>query len=243
MANPTINNIKGYVLHLSAYKENDAMVKVLSADGIYSFLARGVNKPTSKLAGATQLLSFSQFSLLSSNGGALSLKEAQSLKVVDGRDDLGRLTAFSFLAELSDKLIQEDEAVESYPWLEATLQALDQGFDPFTAALVYFAHLLIIAGYGLDVDECIVCGAKKDIAGISYSEGGFICRNDLEEGVEAADTRKLKILRYIFRCQLFDLSRVKFEKAECQGILNELSRYLNDLTGVSLKSIDLFLKA
>jgi DNA repair protein RecO (recombination protein O) len=242
MANPTINNIKGYVLHLSPYKESDAMVQVLSSDGLYSFLARGLAKPTSKLAGATQLLSYSQFSLNSSNGGTYSLKEAQGIKVVDGRDDLSRLTSFSFIAELSSKLIQDDEAVESYPWLEATLNALDKGFDAFTASLVYFAHLLIIAGYGLDVDECIVCGSKKDIAGISYSEGGFICKNDLEEGVEPADTRKLKILRYIFRCQISDLARVAFGKEECQALLNELSRYLNDLTGVTLKSIDLLLK-
>jgi recombinational DNA repair protein (RecF pathway) len=77
MANPTINNIKGYVLHLSPYKESDAMVQVLSSDGLYSFLARGLAKPTSKLAGATQLLSYSQFSLSSGpNGGTYSLKRS-----------------------------------------------------------------------------------------------------------------------------------------------------------------------
>jgi DNA repair protein RecO (recombination protein O) len=242
MAKGTITDISAYVIRLSPYKDNDAMVTVLSESGLQSFLARGILKPTSKNAAACQLLAFSDFSLAAGKNGGLSLSEARCRLPIDGKDDFERLTAFSFLAELSAKMIQNDEAVPLFPWLKAALDAIDSGFDPFSAALVYLAHVLLTAGYGLDVDECVYCGSKKDIAGISYADGGFVCRNDLQEGVQEASARKLKILRYLFRCQLSDLSRVAFEKEECQGLFRELALYLNDLTGVELKSVALIEK-
>lgn len=219
------------------------MVKLFSSDGYHSFLARGAEKPTGKAFGAVQLLSYSKISCLSGTSGGLSFKEGVSLKQADGRDSLERLSAYSFLAELTDKLIQEDEAVEAYPWFAEAMKALEGSFSPFTAILIVLAHDLEIAGYSLEVDECVSCGSKKNIAGISYSEGGFVCQNDLSDATEACSARKLKIIRYLFKCTIADFSRVSFEKDECQDLLRELSQYLNDLTGVTLKSLDLLLKA
>lgn len=243
MVGTAITNIEGYVVHHTQYKENDAMVSVLSKDGLFSFLARGVLKPTAKNAASCQLLSHSRFSLGQEKNGSYSLKESEVLKMPDGKDSLERLTAFSFLAELTSKLVQNDEAIGAYPFLEAAMEGIAQGVDAFTEILLYFAHVLLIAGYGLDVDECVFCQSKTEIAGISYADGGFVCKEDLQDGVEACDPRKLKILRYAFRCKVGDFPRVSFEKEECQDLLRELSQYANDLTGVSLKSLDLLLKA
>lgn len=237
-----LSEVEGYVVHLSAYKDNDAMVNVFSEEGIVSFLGRGIQKTTSKNAASCQLLSFSRFSLEQGKSGGLSLKEGVSEKPADGRDSLERLTSFSFIAELTSKLIQEDEAKEAYPWLKATMEALDNNADAFTVSLIYFAHLLVIAGYGLDVDECIYCQSKSNIKGVSYSDGGFVCANEMDEGAVEMDARHLKILRYVFRCGIADISRVSFSKDECQGFFRSLSQYLVDLTGVELKSIALLLQ-
>lgn len=239
----TLTDVEGYVIHLSAYKDNDSMVTVYSSEGSVSFLARGIQKTTSKNAGSCQLLSYSRFSLEVGKSGGYSLKEGISLKPIDGRDNLERLTAFSFLAEISSKLIQEDEVKEAYPWLKGSLDALEGNADPFSVSLIYFAHLLVIGGYGLDVDECIYCQSKSNIKGVSYSDGGFVCANEMDEGATPLDARHLKILRYIFRCGVADIQRVAFTKEECQGFFQSLSQYLADLTGVELKSIDLLLKA
>jgi DNA repair protein RecO len=238
-----LTEVEGYIVHISTYKDNDAMLNVFTKDGPVSFLARGVLKPTSKNAAACQLLSYSRFSLESGKNGALSLKEAQSLTPIDGRDSLERLTAFSFMSELTAKLIQDDEEKEAYPWLDASLKALEGNADAFSVCLIYFAHLLILCGYGLDVDECIYCQSKTNIKGVSYTDGGFVCANEMDEGAVALDPRHLKILRYIFRCGIVDIARVSFTKEECQGFIQSLSQYLADLTGVELKSTALLLKA
>lgn len=243
MADPRIISVEGYVIHHAQYKESDEIVTVLSLDGLHSFLARGIMKPASKNAAACQLLSFSRFSLTNGKNGGFSLKESQSLSTPDGRDSLERLTAFSFLAELSAKFVQADEAQEVYPFLKAAMDGIEKGVDAFTETLLYFAHVLQIAGYGLDVDECVYCQSKTGIAGISYTDGGFVCKEDLQEGVEACKPRKLNIIRYAFRCPDRDFSRVSFGKEECQDLLRELAQYANDLTGVTFKSLDLLLKA
>lgn len=237
-----MSDVEGYVIRLSAYKDSDAMVNVLTENGLVSFLARGVLKTTSKNAPACQLLSYSRFSLNEGKTAGIALKEALSLQVVDGRDSLARLASFSFLAELTSKVVQEDEGKAVFPWLKASLNAIAGNADALTCSLIFFAHVLEIAGYGLDVDECVYCGSKKDIAGISYSDGGFVCRNDLQEGVNALDARNLKILRYIFRCHLEDVPRVAFTKKECQDLFAPLGIYLNDLTGVTLKSLPILLQ-
>lgn len=238
-----LSEVEGYVVHLSNYKDNDAMINVFTKEGSLSFLARGVLKPTAKNAAACQLLSYSHFSLDPGKRGILSLKEAQSITPIDGRDSLERLTTFSFISELTSKLVQEDEAKDAYPWLEATMKALEAGADAFSVALIYFAHLLILCGYGLDVDECVYCQSKTNIKGVSYSDGGFVCANEMDEGATPMDGRHLKILRYVFRCGIPDIARVSFSKEECQGFIQSLSQYLADLTGVQLKSTTLLLQA
>src|SRR5574344_721374 len=160
-----LTEVEGYVVHLSNYKDNDAMINVFTKEGSLSFLARGVLKPTAKNAAACQLLSYSHFSLDPGKSGSLSLKEAQSITPIDGRESLDRLTTFSFISELTSKLVQEDEAKDAYPWLEGSMKALEAGADAFSVALIYFAHLLILCGYGLDVDECIYCQSKTNIKG------------------------------------------------------------------------------
>lgn len=242
MAKTGITNIEGYVIHLSSYRENDAMVNVLTKNGIVSFLGRGILKPGSKNAGACQLLSLSRFSLSGNDGGG-TLAEAICLSPVNGKDSLANLASFSFLAELTAKTVQSEEASEVYPWLEGVLNAIAQGFDPLTASLLYFAHVLVIEGYGLNVDACVYCGEKNGIVGLSYSDGGFVCKNDLADDSQKISPRKLKIMRYIFRCGLVDIPRVAFEKEETKDIFKELGLYFSDLTGVTLRSLSILEKS
>jgi DNA repair protein RecO (recombination protein O) len=238
-----ITNIEGIVVRSSSFKENDAMVTIIANSGLVSFLSRGVLKPGSKNFSSCGLLALSRFSLAKGRAGGLSLSEGECLRMPDSKGSFAISAVFNLIAELSSKLIQADEAAEAFPWLKTSLEAIDGGFEPLSACLLYFAHLLEIAGYGLDVDECVLCHSKTDIIALSYEEGGFICRNCLGESSGAASARKLKILRYAFRSNLTDFSRVSFDKGETIPLIRELSHYLNDLTGIELKSLKLLEKA
>ena len=60
-------SINGIVLKQIDYKDNDAIINVLSSDGkIYGFYARGVKKITSKNANATMAFGYSHFNFFES---------------------------------------------------------------------------------------------------------------------------------------------------------------------------------
>ncbi len=236
-------NKEGIVLRVVKTKESDAMVTALSEEGLFSFYARGVSKLTSKNGPACQALCRSLFSLSQGKGGAYTLSESKLLKnYMPLESDLTKLSALSFLQEVSAKLIQQDEGALDYPYLLKALDLMDS-FDPLTLCCLYFAKLLIHGGIGLDVDECVLCQKKEGIVGISYEEGGFVCKDHVHE-VEAkiVSPRKLKILRYLFRAPLESFDHIAFEKEECKEILLDLGEYLNQLTGANLKSLTILAK-
>ncbi len=231
---------KGLVLRLSEFKEADAMVNAISSDGFFSFLARGVKKLTSKNASSVQPFSLSEFLLMQSNSGGLTLKQGTLEENYQIENSIEAMTVLSFLQELTLKVVQEDEAPLAYPYLIKAISSIKEGKDPLTIGLLYFAKVLNNAGYGLDVDECVVCHKKQSIVALSYEEGGFLCKDHYEtQEDEKPDLMKLKIVRYLFRCKESDFPRVEFERKDTIPLYDELGRYLENLTGCRLKSLSL----
>lgn len=233
----------GLVLRLSEFKEADAMVNVISADGFFSFLAKGVRKLTSKNSPSVQPFSYSEFSLMQSSSGALTLKQGGLMDNFQSDESIEEMTVLSFLQEATLKLVQEDEASLAFPFLLEACSQMKKGKDPLTLGLIYFAKVLLNGGYGLDVDECVICHKKTSIVSLSYEEGGFLCKDHFDQdSSEAPSLMKLKIVRYLFRCTKEDFGRVEFAKKETIPLYEELGLYTENLTGCRLKSLSLIKK-
>lgn len=231
---------EGLVLRLSEFKEADAMVNAISSDGFFSFLARGVKKLTSKNASSVQPFSLSEFLLMQSNSGGLTLKQGTLEENYQIESSIEAMTVLSFLQELTLKVVQEDEAPSNYPYLLMACSSIKEGKDPLTIGLLYFAKALFNAGYGLDVDECVICHKKQNIVSLSFEEGGFLCRDHHEaKEDERPDLMKLKVVRYLFRCKEKDFPRVEFDRKDVIPLYDELGKYLENLTGCRLKSLSL----
>ncbi len=231
---------KGLVLRLSEYKEADGMVNAIFEDGYFSFSAKGVRKLTSKNSASVQPFSYSEFSLMASSSGGLSLKSGSLVENFQIEGGIEAMTVLSFMQELTLKVVQEDEASSAFPYLLKACQCLKDGKDPLTIGLLYFAKVLVGGGYGLDVDECVLCHKKKGIVALSYEEGGFLCDDHFDpERHEKTSLERLKIARYIFRCKESDFPRIEFAKKDTITLLKELGAYLENLTGCRLKSLSM----
>lgn len=234
----TIKNIEGYVLRVSSYKENDAMVTVISTEGLFSFLARGVLKNTSKNFSSCQLLAKSKFSLNEQKSGNYSLSESSVISVPDGKSSLLRLGIFSFISEACLKLVMEEESSKVYPWIDKTMNDLKNEGKEASSTLIFLSHLLNEIGYGLEVNGCVRCGGKTGIVGVSLKDGGFVCKDCADEN-DKMDLRDLKILRFCFKCRLEDTDRADFTTEESIKLIKRLIRYIDNFTGVKLKSLEL----
>ena len=233
----TTEDYEGVVIRQVTLKENDVMIDAIGPKGLFSFFARGVMKIDSKNSASCQLLAHSKFSLAVGPSGGLSLSESEAIKNYGFGETLERLAVLNFIAELSAKVVQKDESIAVWPWLIGTLQAIDGKASALTAGLVYFAHVLAIGGYGLNVDSCVLCGKKSSIIAISFRDGGFVCSDCFDPlTMVKSNAREMKVVRYLFKCAPNDIPRIAFEKDEMKKTFDDLSVYLNDLTGVTLRS-------
>ncbi len=233
-------DLEGFVIHISDYKETDCIINFLCRDGVVSFRARGIKKPTSKNHILSTLLVKAKLTLLEETG-KFSLKESKLVSFPDAKNDFLTAICFQFLNELNGKILDEGTAL--YPYLDLGLSgSADNGsFLPFCT--VYFAQFLKNCGYGLNVDECVLCHKKNDIVGISIVNGGFICRDDAEYESEIMNPRFLKIIRFCFRCEPKDMNRLMISNEECVQVISFLSNHYEESTGIKIKSLEYLRKA
>ncbi len=228
---------EGYVVRAAPYKETDLIVTALGKDGLFSFLARGGNKINGKNAAACRVLTYSRFSLLlSSDKERLTLKESEPILTLKEEEDLAYMSCVFFLSEINSRLLGEEDALEAFPYFDKAMKNIDNGYPIYSACLLYFAKLIVILGYGLEVNKCVISEKKNDIVGINYLEGGFISKGYEDSNTTLLNSRMLKILRYSFIYPLNDFGRVSFNKEESISLILQLSSYLESMTGVKLKS-------
>ena len=231
---------EGIVIRRTSFKEGAAMITVLSKDKIHSFLAKGVLKLTSKNAPSVNLFTKSNFQVFHGQDGDW-LRVGEIIKSYPNiSSNLEKLAILDFVSELTNNLLSSQDAKDVYNFLEETLKCIDENFSPWTALLIYFAHVLSVAGYGIDIDSCALCGKKTEIVSISYKEGGFICKNCFDQTKHPkVDIRKLKIIRYIFKIDINNFEKVTFGKEECKDLIFELAEFLNRVSQIEFKSLTL----
>lgn len=232
--------IVGLITRFSEFKENDAMISVITLDKIYSFLARGVLKVSSKNKASVQPFTKSHLQISRGKEG-YSLRTGIVLESYEhAKDKLNSLLVLSLIGELTNKVITNEEAKDIYPFLEKAFDLLNEDFHPLTIALLYFANVLKVIGLSLEVRKCVISGKTSDICAISLLDGGLISKSAFEPLKHVfASERKINIYRQIFLASVSDMQRIAFLDDECLEILKELSIYLSDNAGIHLKSLKL----
>ena len=184
MANYKVN---GIVLKARNFGEADRILTILDRDlGKLEGVAKGARRTQSTLRGPCQPFSHNLFFLWRGRtlDGISQVEVAESFAGL--RDNLLRLAAASYVAELADDVARErdpcpeifDLVLDSFRWLEAA--------DP-TAANVnhilraFDLRLLGLAGFAPVLDACAACGNPLDTWGgpaavaFSAAAGGIIC--------------------------------------------------------------------
>ena len=113
----------GLVLRQVNYQDNDQILTVLTKEhGLMTLRARGVRSRASRLKGACQLLTYSEFTIFE-NRGFHTVDEAAPIEMFTGiRTDIELLALASYFAQAAELLSQED--MPSPELLSLTLNAL-----------------------------------------------------------------------------------------------------------------------
>ena len=194
--------VTGLVLSSHDYREHDCIIHLATPQRIYSFLARGTRRETSKNRRLAMpyskviLLYDPQYSkdMLFLIRGSL---EKQYWKISESLE-------LQVLNAIVVSLIERHGITpEIYEDLEKMWQASDE--ENLSLMLMYgcliVCEILKRTGTIMDVDECASCGSTSRIAGISMGQGGFVCMDHLhpELGDQIWPKEKLRHLRWLIK--------------------------------------------
>ncbi len=191
--------VDGLVLKARDFGEADRVLTIFDpALGKLEAVAKGVRRPKSSLRGPCQPFSHNLFFLWQGR----TLDGISQCEVVESfaalREDLLRMAAASYVAELVDSVVGERDpnpdifelTLEHFRWLEAaeatpaTVSHVLRSFD---------LRFLGLAGFAPSLDACATCGAPAEewsgpgsAAAFSAAAGGVVCPSC--RAVSAADT-------------------------------------------------------
>ena len=198
--------IQGLVLRVTPYKDNDALLTVLTRDqGKLTLKARGLRRKTSPLIAPCQLLAYGEFTVFEYRGFC-TINEAHSIELFQQlRKDLSKLSLGTYFAQAAEVLSQED--MPNPELLSLVLNCLYSlsklNADERQVKAVFELRSACIAGYAPDLSGCHRCAAVQPDR-FDISEGRLecsACRDPSSAGIRMpVSAGALDAMRYICFC-------------------------------------------
>lgn len=166
------------VIRARDYAEADKILTLFSAKyGRIQAIAKGVRKPKSRLRGGVQLFSYSDFLLHKGKSLDTVTQVEQKESFLWLLEDLERLTYATYLAELLDAAVLENEEGQEIFLLTLTCLYLLQSVDPKLVIRCFEFRLLQQLGYKPQLEDCVNCGqiANGERRYFSIDLGGVVC--------------------------------------------------------------------
>jgi len=209
--------------------EADRILTLLTRHfGKVRVIAKGIRRPTSRLAGHAEPLAHATFQL--ARGRELDVLTGAEARTTYHaiREDLDRIAAGWYLAELADRFTADHApAAPAFDLLERALGHLEAGHAPALVCRWWDLHLLDRTGFRPELATCARCsGALRETAnGWSPYDGGVVCDTCIDRstvGMPALSVRGLKSLRYLLASDFAGAALLRVDAA----LERELERHL-----------------
>jgi len=197
--------LEGVVIGRRDYGEADRVVTLLTAEGRFDLLAKGIRKPRSRKAGHLELFSRAKV-LVSRVQGSWDIISQAEAQVVRSRlqADFQRGTYARYVAELALRFFEDDTDEQLYTLVEDVLSRLDQEEGAALLLRWYEQQLLTLAGFRPEWGECVGEREAKQCArplaprpddkrayGVDLERGGALCPDCLTASSDAQTVRLL----------------------------------------------------
>ena len=230
------------VLRISNYKEKDGIVEAISETETLSFLVRGIFDPKSKNAFLNNPLTIADIELSEGKFKYPTLKSSYLISSpINPQSDLRYMGSLMMIIESTNYLLSEEEKHVIFPLLKGTIDELKTNDNPLKVVISYLAKILKISGYDFEINECIMCGNRKNIVTFSFTDGGFICSNCYTPDIpKLFNKNQMLAIRESFAANSFSVSNIEIKDDELIFLLNKFVEFIYDSYGYKMKSIDLF---
>jgi DNA repair protein RecO (recombination protein O) len=190
-------------------------------------VAKGIRRATSRMAGHAEPLTHATYQLARGRElDVLTGAEARAL-YPSLREDLGRIAAGWYCAELTDRFtVEHAPAAPLFDLLETALRHLDAGYASPLVCRWFDLHLLDRSGFRPELLDCVSCRLPLEERENAWSaaSGGALCAScsrKLSSGMTLS-VRALKSLRYLLQSDFAGAARLRVDLV----LAGELERHM-----------------
>lgn len=232
----------GIVIALNPLKEEDAMVSVLTIDGIVSFFSRRIMNQKNSYYASMQPLAYSHIWLHQGPQGGLKLKQAQLIDyLVKNYQTLKQYALIELIKETITQLAPTDDYESLFKIVKDAIETGSTVEHVELTALIYLYQLLNVLGWGLELSCCVTCGRKTDIVGIDLTLGGLVCRTHFRQSDSCSPSfNQLTTLVNLRKSTFKTIVNLNISESDTKEIFNILTTHYQTVTGRILKSVKLF---
>lgn len=235
-----LQKYEGIVIRTTDYGESHKIVVIYTREaGKIAGMARGAKKPSSRLAGASQLFTYGHF-LIQSGRGLGTIKQAEmiaSLRAI--REDIFKTAYAAYIVDLLDKSTDDKESNPFlFELLSQTLQYINEGHDPDIITHIFEMKMLSVLGLYPEMQKCVMCGNTEAEFGFSLKENGLICHQcfDRDPHFMPLSQKAVKLLRLFYFFDIQRLGAISVKPETKKELKNMISLYYDEFSGLQLKS-------
>ncbi len=216
--------------------EADRILTLLTRHhGKLRVIAKGIRKPTSRLAGHAEPLAHATFQL--ARGRELDVLTGAETRATYRalREELPVIAAGWYLSELADRFsVERSAAAPVFDLVETALAALEAGALPSVVCRWFDLHLLDRTGFRPELGRCVQCRRPpEEVTNVWHPDaGGLVCARCAEawtHGSLALSVRALKSLRYLLVSGLPTALLLKVDPALAHELEHHLRGFLHQV--------------
>lgn len=235
-----LRQIEGIVLKSQDYGETHKIITIFTKDiGKITAIARGANKPKSKLSAVSQVFIKSEF-LVYITKGLGTVQQGQTINSHRYiREDIIKTAYAAYMLELTDKML-EDKTPDPfiYHQLQQTLDWMNSEEEFMIPLLMYEMKLFAKGGFAPVVDSCVNCSRTDGLTSFSIQEGGVLCQTcySIDGRAVQLSANLIKILSIFLHVGLERVGNISMKKQNEQLLRTIFSEYYDVFGGFDLKS-------
>ena len=235
--------VDGFVLSEIPYGESSKIINVLTREyGVIGIMCKGAKSLKNRYRVPTMKLSYSHFNIMYKENKLSTLVSADVInpfKLV--KSDILSVSFLAYLTELTSQVVKQSNDIENiYDDFIKTILKLEDGLDPIVLTNILEIKYLEYLGVLFNLDECVICGSKNNIATFDADKGGYICINCLTNEI-IVDKKIIKMIRMYYYVNIDSIKEIKVDDLTKNTINKYLDLYYERYTGLYLNSKD-FLK-
>ena len=232
-----LREVEGFILSETPYGDTSKIINVFTKEeGVIGIICKGAKSLKSKNRVATMKLSYARFNIYYKKDKLSTLVSADIIDPLKKiKEDIILVSFLSYISELTSQVLKQSNDEEIYDTFMNIVLKLNEGLDPIVLTNILEIKYLEYLGVLFNLDSCVLCGSKTNIATIDGDKGGYICLNCLTNEV-VVDPKVIKMIRMYYYVNVKSIKEIKVEEKVRDTINEFLDVYYDRYTGLFLNS-------